>query len=57
MIKAFYIVLDTNQADVQCIREFEHAAGELTSMRAEVKKFDPEFIKKMLQDDESETSS
>jgi len=36
MKKAFYIILDTTQSDVQCIREFEHAVGELTSVRPEV---------------------
>lgn len=33
MIKKFYIVIDTNQSDIQCIREFEHAVGEITSIR------------------------
>ena len=44
MRKAFYIVIDTTQSDVQCIREFEHAVGELTSIRPEIIKVDPGIV-------------
>ena len=36
MRKAFKIILDTNQSDVQCILEFAHAVGELTRNSAEM---------------------
>ena len=44
MRKAFYIVIETTQSDVQCIREFEHAVGEITSVRPEIIKVDPALV-------------
>jgi len=38
MRKAFYIVVDTTQADAQCIIELERAVGEFTSIRPEITK-------------------
>ncbi len=44
MKKAFYIIIETTQSDVQCIRELEHAIGELTSVRPEIIKVDPAIV-------------
>jgi len=38
MRKEFRIIFDTNQSDVQCRLAFEHAVGELTQNRPEIKK-------------------
>ena len=58
MRKAFYIVMDTTQSDVQCIREFEHAVGELTSVRPEViKRVGIKYINPPEEEDEPKTNN
>ena len=50
MKKAFIVVIDTPQSDVQCIRELEHAVGEVTSIRPEIIKVDVATVNKIKND-------
>jgi len=43
MRKEFKIIIDTTLSDTQCILAFEHAVGELTSVK-------PELIKRVMEE-------